>query len=187
MRSPTGQPQNMGKIVEMIQNAVTTGRLDVAEQLTGQRDDYLLSELVQSLYKEGYIALAKERLMQLDPRLLREPSPPFLDLCRIWAEICYDEGRYDEAAPIFEAIADRQPDYAAARFGAASCYLQQAIVNLERRIQLYHPPKSEQEKICKYLEDFHHALSLIQTSGWHTQWNPAQACHFPEKPTTLMH
>lgn len=77
MRSPTGQPQNMGKLVEMIQNAVTTGRLDVAEQLAGQTDLYLLSELVQSLYKEGYVTLAKERLLKIEPRILREPSPHF--------------------------------------------------------------------------------------------------------------
>ncbi|GJM82639.1 hypothetical protein HMSSN139_51350 [Paenibacillus sp. HMSSN-139] len=78
MRSPTGQPQNMGKLVEMIQTAVTAGRLDVAEQLAGQTDNYLLCELVQSLYKEGYVALAKERLMQMEARLLREPSPPII-------------------------------------------------------------------------------------------------------------
>ncbi|MDU2240475.1 MAG: tetratricopeptide repeat protein [Paenibacillus sp.] len=187
MRSPTGQPQNMGKLVEMIQTAVTAGRLDVAEQLAGQTDNYLLSELVQSLYKEGYVALAKERLMQMEPRLLREPSPPLLELSLIWAEICYDEGRYDEAAPIFETIAERHPDFAAARFGAASCYLQLAIANLKRRIQLYHPPKTEQEKICKYLDDFHHALNLIQTSGWHTEWNQTQVRHFPIKPATVLH
>lgn len=35
MRSPTGQPKNMGKLVEMIQNAVSTGQIDVAEQLAG--------------------------------------------------------------------------------------------------------------------------------------------------------
>ncbi|MDU4695163.1 MAG: tetratricopeptide repeat protein [Paenibacillus sp.] len=187
MRSPTGQPQNMGKLVEMIQNAVTTGRLDVAEQLAGQTDHYLLSELVQSLYKEGYVTLAKERLMQMEPQLLRNPSPPFLEISLIWAEICYDEKRYDEAAPIFEAIAEQNPDFAAARFGAASCYLQVAIANLERRIQLYHPPKAEQEKICKYLDDFHQALNLIQTSGWHTEWNAVQVRHFPAKPATLLH
>lgn len=77
MRSPTGQPKNMGKLVEMIQNAVSTGQIDVAEQLAGQMDNYLLSELIQSLYKEGYVALAKERLLQIEPRLLREPTPPF--------------------------------------------------------------------------------------------------------------
>lgn len=186
MRSPSGQPQNMGKIVEMIQNAVTAGRLDVADQLAGRTDNYLLGELVQSLYKEGYVALAKERLLQMEPRLLREPSPPFLKLGLIWAEICYDERRYDEAAPIFETIAERHPDFAAARFGAASCYLQLAIANLERRIQLYHPSKTEQAKICKYLDDFHQALNLIHTSGWHTQWNHAQVRNLPTKPATLL-
>jgi tetratricopeptide (TPR) repeat protein len=187
MRSPTGQPQNMGKLVEMIQNAVTTGRLDIAEQLAGQTDLYLLSELVQSLYKEGYVTLAKERLLKIEPRILREPSPPFLELSLIWAEICYDERRYDEAAPIFEEIAERHPDFAAARFGAASCYIQQAIVNLERRIQLYHPTKLEQEKICKYLDDFHQALRLIQTSGWHTEWNQGQNRQYPARSASLLH
>ncbi|MBW4838072.1 MAG: tetratricopeptide repeat protein [Paenibacillaceae bacterium] len=187
MRSPTGQPQNMGKLVEMIQNAVTAGRLEVAEQLAGQTDPYLLSELVQTLYKEGYVALAKERLLKLEPRLLREPSPPFLELSLIWAEICYDERRYDEAAPIFETIAERHPDFAGARFGAASCCLQQAIAKLERRIQLYHPTKTEQEKICKYLDDFHQALNLIQTSSWHTEWSPAQVRNFPARPASLLH
>lgn len=187
MRSPTGQLKNMGKLVEMIQNAVSTGRIDVAEQIAGQMDNYLLSELIQSLYKEGYVALAKERLLQIEPRLLREPTPPFLELSLIWAEICYDERNYEEAAPIFEALAEQNPDFAAARFGAASCYLQLAITNLERRIQLYHPPKYEQEKICKYLDDFHQALNLIQASGWHTKWSTTQVRHFPAKSSTRLH
>ncbi|MGG6309686.1 tetratricopeptide repeat protein [Paenibacillus macerans] len=187
MRSPTGQPQNMAKIVEMIQSAISSGRLDVAERLAGQNDLYLLSELVQSLYKEGYVDQAKEKLMQLDSVLLEKPLPPFLELGMIWAEICYDEERYAEAAPIFEAIAEQTPDLALARFGAASCYLQQTIANLQRRIQIYHPAKAEQDKIGKYLDDFHQALNIIQASGWHTQWTKEQVRHLPARTASLLH
>lgn len=187
MRSPTGQLQNMAKIVEMIQNAVSAGQPDTAEQLAGHNDLYLLSELVQSLYKQGYVSLAKERLMIMDPILRKKPAPPFLQLSYIWAEICYDEERYAEAGSIFEAIAEQNPDLASARFGAASCYLQEAIRNLQRRIQLYHPPKSEQEKISKYLEDLHHALGIIQAAGWHTRRTKEQVRNLPAQTESLLY
>ena len=186
MRSPIGQPQNMAKLVQVIQNSVVKGRIRFAVKLAGHSDIHLLSALVQSLYKEGYTALAKERIVLIDPETLSKPATPFLQLSYIWAEMCYDEGRYADAAAIFEAIAEQSGDLAAARFGAASCYLQQAMQNLQRRMEIYHPPEAEKIKIRKYLQDFNQALHIIQTSGWHTK--PAeQTGHKPARTATLQH
>lgn len=186
MCSPIGQPQNLAKVVQLIQNSVVKGRIRFAIKLAGQSDIHLLSALVLSLYQEGYTALAKKRIVLIDPETLSKPSPPFLQLSYIWAEMCYDERRYAEAAAIFEAIAEQSGDLAAARFGAASCYLQQAMQNLRRRMEIYHPLEAEKIKICKYLEDFNQALHIIQTSGWHT-YSSAKQTGQPARTATLQH
>ncbi|MEK3869442.1 MULTISPECIES: tetratricopeptide repeat protein [unclassified Paenibacillus] len=187
MRSPVGQPQNMAKMVQLIQNSVEKGRIQFADKIAGQSDIHLLSALVQSLYKAGYAELAKKRIALIDPETLSRPSPPFLELSYIWAEMRYDEGYYREAAAIFEAIAEQSGNLAAARFGAASCYLQEAMLNLRRRMEIYHPPEAERIKIRKYLEDFNQTLHIIQTSGWRTVSSAEQTEPRPARAATLLH
>ncbi|MFD1176277.1 tetratricopeptide repeat protein [Paenibacillus puldeungensis] len=187
MRGVVEQTQGINQKIELIQNAVLAGQIDQAELLAGENDMYLLSVLVQALYKEGYVTVAKERLSRMDSGLLKKPVRPFLELSYIWAEICYDEGRFAEAAPIFEEIASQSPVMASARYGAASCYLQEAMYNLQRRIELYHPPQAEQEKIYKYIRDYNQALHIIQASGWHTEWSSTQAQNLPLHKSILVH
>lgn len=179
MRVAMEQSQSITQKVELIQNAILAGQIDQAERVAGKNDMYLLNVLVQALYKEGYVTLAKDRLSRMDSSILVKPLRPFLELSYIWAEICYDEERFAEAAPIFEEIASHSPNMASARYGAASCYLREAMYNLQRRIELYRPPQAEQEKIYKYIKDYNQALHIIQASGWHTEWSPAQAQNLP--------
>lgn len=187
MRRAMEQTQDISQKVELIQNAVFSGQIDQAELLAGQNDMYLLSVLVQALYKEGYVTLAKERLSRMDSGLRNNPVQPFLELSFIWAEICYDEGHFAKAAPIFEKIASQSPAMASARYGAASCYLQEAMYNLQRRIELYRPPQAEQEKIYKYIKDYNQALHIIQASGWHTEWSSTQAQNLPLHKSIFVH
>lgn len=162
---PTPSP-SLHRLHELISEAVVAGQPELAGQFIHDSDPYEFSLFVQALYHAGYTLLAKEKLLKLKPSLLREPHPPYLELAFIWADICYEEERFSEAAPILEAIAEQNPDFAAARFGTAACHLRQAITHLERRVELYHPPQAEEEKIAKYIEECYHMLELIQHSDW---------------------
>lgn len=162
---PTPSP-SLHRLHELISEAVVAGQPELAGQFIHDSDPYEFSLFVQALYHADYTLLAKEKLLKLKPSLLREPHPPYLELAFIWADICYEEERFSEAAPILEAIAEQNPDFAAARFGTAACHLRQAITHLERRVELYHPPQAEEEKIAKYIEECYHMLELIQHSDW---------------------
>lgn len=163
------QSPSLDRLYELISETISTGQPELAGELIQESDPYEFSLFVQALYHAGYVLLAKERLLTLKPSLLQKPHAPYLELAFIWADICYEEGRFSEAAPILEAIAEQNPDFAAARFGTAACHLRQAITHLKRRVELYHPSKAEEKKIAKYIEECHAVLGLIQESGWRRQ------------------
>ncbi|WP_018751483.1 tetratricopeptide repeat protein [Paenibacillus sanguinis] len=173
MTGPTElqQPSSLDRLYEQISEAISADQPELAGQLIQDSDPYEFSLFVQALYLSGYTLLAKEKLLTLKTSLLRRPHAPYLELAFIWADICYEEGRFDEAAPILEAIAEQSPHFAAARFGAAACQLRQAIARLERRVKLYHPPQTEAEKIAKYIEQCHDMLELVQESDWRVCWS----------------
>lgn len=126
---------------------------------------------IQALYEEGRTEEARQLLSAYPSELWINPDPPYLNVAFIYAEICHDEGRYSEAAPIFEALAARCHDMAKARFGAASCYLQEAIELLQNRMEIYRIRYVERGKANRYLNDLTRALVLVQSTGWHTVWD----------------
>lgn len=180
-------------VADLIQRTVALGLLDLAEALVSKYpDNYHQSELIQSLYKQGYVSAAKEKLSSMHNLhlLFNETSCHMVNLTFISAEILHDEGRYSEAAEIFESLVVSQPDVARARFGAASCYLLEAMDNLMRRIAIYHPSEEDRMRIERYLNDITKSLQIITNSGWHTVWTPKQKLNLPDQgiqQPTLVH
>ncbi|GGH24985.1 tetratricopeptide repeat protein [Paenibacillus segetis] len=170
------------RVAELIHRTVALGLLDLAETLVNKYpDNYHQSELIQSLYKHGYVSTAKEKLTSFHKLLLNEKSCSVLNLNFISAEILHDEGRYSEAAEIFESLVISNPDMARARFGAASCYLLDAIDNLTGRITIYNPSEEDRMRIERYLSDITQSLQIITKSGWHTVWSLEQQRNLPDQ------
>ncbi|MDQ0088190.1 tetratricopeptide (TPR) repeat protein [Paenibacillus anaericanus] len=172
-------------LAELIQRTVSLGLLDIADTLLGGSPDiYLQSELIQALYEQGYVQEAKDKLSAYP---INENSNSMLNLTYISAEILYDEGQYSQATELFESLLQKSPEIARARFGAASCYLNEAMSNLLRRITLYHPAEEERTKIERYLNDITQSLQIIHSSGWHTEWSLEQQRNLPAQSVSLKH
>lgn len=180
-------------VVNLIQRTVALGLLNIAYSLVDKfPDNYHLSELIQSLYQQGYVTEAKKKLSSIHNLnfLFYDKSCSMLNLTFISAEILHDEGRFSEAAEIFESLVLNNPEMARARFGAASCYLFEAMDNLMRRIAIYHPSEEDRMRIERYLTDINQSLQIISNSGWHTVWTPEQQRNLPDhavQQSTLVH
>ncbi|MNI66182.1 hypothetical protein D3C73_1217300 [compost metagenome] len=171
----------------MIQ-AVQLGLIDTANTLAGDSDEYFKCLLIEALYNEGYISMVKEKFTHIDHSLLIAAKAPYRDIAYIYAEILHDEERYNEAAIIFETLAEETPFMAKARFAACSCYLHETMNFLLGRIELYHPGKQEQEKIEKYLNDITATLQIIHSTHWHTEWSLSQNRRsLSEMPASTLH
>ncbi|WP_435925152.1 tetratricopeptide repeat protein [Paenibacillus sp. DYY-L-2] len=157
-----------------IRRAVRMGKLDTASELANG-DVYHLCALIEELYVQGYVDASKAWLSRLDPLRLSEAKPPYREAAFIYAEIMHDEGRYDEAAAIFEKLADDSHYMSKARFGASSCYLHSTMNRLLGRLEIYRPGEEELIKIEKYLHDISAALQIIHRTNWHTVWNEEQS------------
>lgn len=173
-------------ISALIQRSVQLGLMDLADELTGGNDTYHLCDLIISLYAEGYVERAKSRLMQMNAALLSEAQPPFTRPAYILGEILHDEGRFEEAAVIFERLAEQFPDLAKARFAASSCYLHTTMNRLMGRIELYRPGEEEQLRIEKYLTDISEALNIVHSTNWHTSWSPFQTRNLPSQRSRVI-
>ncbi|MEF2964429.1 hypothetical protein V3851_01190 [Paenibacillus sp. M1] len=164
----------------VIRRAVGLGLLEAARKLAVEADNtYFWCEFIQSLYEEGYTEKAKAGLSGLDLSLLAGDRPSFRNVAFIFAEILHDEGRFEEAAPIFERLAEGSPEMARARFAACSCYLQTTMNHLLGRVELYRPGEEEQRKIEQYLNNITEALRIIDSTNWHTVWSVAQSRNLP--------
>lgn len=168
-----------------IRRAVRLGKLDNASELA-EGDIYHICALIHALYAEGYVETSKSWLSRIDPSLLCEAEPPFQEASFIYAEILHDEGKYDEAAVIFENLAERSHHMSSARFGASSCYLHSAMNRLLRRLEIYRPEEDELHKIEKYLHDISAALEIVHRTNWHTQWTEEQRMNIPQPLRTFM-
>lgn len=158
----------------LIDQAVKLGLPDLASKLASSGDDYMHGLLIEALYREGYIAAAKQHLSRLPDPLSLGSQSIFQQIAFISAELLHDEECYAEASRIFEILSKQAPEMAHARFGAASCYLHETMNNLFRRIELYHPSEQEKCKIDKYLDKIQQTLLIVHDSNWHTVWSPAQ-------------
>ncbi len=184
---PQNTADSITLIPGLIERSVQLGLLELAEELAGNQDTYHLCDLIQSLYAEGYVELAKSKLLKLNLSSLLEALPPYKQLAYIYGEVLHDEGRFDEAAPIFERLAEQFPDLAKARFAASSCYLHTTMNRLVGRLELYRPGEEEQNKIEKYLTDISEALHIIHGTNWHTTWSLAQSRNLPTPTSNVLH
>ncbi|GAA0135645.1 hypothetical protein YSY43_24850 [Paenibacillus sp. YSY-4.3] len=163
----------MYRLAALISLAVKLGYTETALMLAGFEVD-LQCLLIDALYQEGYAEEAKRHLSHLPDPLSLGSQQLFRNIAFISAEMLHDEGCYKEASRIFEALICLAPEMARARFGAASCYLHETMANLIKRIELYHPSEEERGKIDKYLDTLQQTLLTLESSNWHTSWNPVQ-------------
>lgn len=166
------------QVQPLIQAAILLGLIPVAHCLTStntyHHDDYIFL-----LYQEGYVELAKLELQRLGQGQLVEAGPAIRNASYVFAEILHDEGRFEEAAVIFENIAEQYPELAKARFGACSCYLLMAMNRLISRLELYRPDLEERSVIERYLDDIAQAMQIIHRTQWHTVWSTTQSRNLP--------
>lgn len=162
----------------LMETAVKMGVLPVASALASS-NDFLRDDYILVLYKEGYVELARLELDRIGKEKLSEDSTSHRHACYIYAEILHDDGHFEEAARIFERIAEQFPDMARARFGACSCYLHTVMNRLTRRIELYRPDWKEQSIIERHLDDISRALNIIYETKWHTVWSATQSRNLP--------
>ncbi|SDG06489.1 hypothetical protein SAMN04488542_1256 [Fontibacillus panacisegetis] len=187
----TCAPHELGQeimISDLILRSVQLGLLDVANTLAGDSDIHLQCILINALYGEGYISIVKEKIAPIDHSLLTSAKAPYREIAYIYAEILHDDERYNDAAIIFEALAEETPYMAKARYAACSCYLNETMNFLLARIELYHPGKDEQAKISKYLDDISTTLQIIHSTRWHTEWSLSQSKRsLSELPDSTLH
>ncbi|GAA0402598.1 tetratricopeptide repeat protein [Paenibacillus motobuensis] len=176
----TGVPEyNFFDRSELIQYSVSSGMLIAAAKLAGDSDPVLRCMLICSLYEQGYTELAEEHLLKIAHKLV-PPRTPYQEAARIYGEILYDQARYEEAAAIFTALAETCPSMASVRYASAACRLQEKVLRLRRRMELYHPDQDERLKIEKYIHGFLDMLAFIEQTHWHSKWNDKQRSHLPE-------
>lgn len=141
------------------------------ELLTAHRDEYLFSLYIQALYELGHRDLVKQQLLNYDPTNMinhNVRSHAYFQMLWIKAEICYDEGRYDDAIKLYEEITIHHPHVGQAKYALASCFLHETRHNLQQRISLYHPSPEEKMKIDKYIANLTESIEILNSTGWHT-------------------
>lgn len=168
----------LDQIQALMETAVKMGVLPVASALVAG-DEFLRDDYIYVLYKEGYVELAKSELEIIGKERLSKADVRYRHARYIYAEILHDEGDFEEAAGIFERLAEQFPDMAKARFGACSCYLHTVMNRLTGRIELYHPRGEEQIIIERHLDDISRALSIVYETKWHTVWSATQSRNLP--------
>lgn len=173
-------------IQSLMESAVKMGVLPVASALT-EMDDYLRDDYILALYKEGYVELARVELDLIGREHLGEKSTSYRHARYVYAEILHDEGSFDEAATVFEQLAEQFPDMARARFGACSCYLHAVMNRLTGRIKLYRPGQEELDRIQRHLDDIARALDIISKTKWHTVWTAAQSRNLFIPASQMLH
>lgn len=173
--------------LETAKTAIALGKIDEALAILSSPTPHEYNELVYTLYQQGYRELAANRIAEMDQLPLYERSQISLDLCFIAAEIQYDTGKYEEAAAIFEAIYSTDPNHSPARFGAASCYLQQTHQSLISKMESCVIGSETFMKIDRYLSNITRALQILNITQWHTEWTPAQQRNHQATSAAMLH
>lgn len=173
--------------LETAKTAIALGKVEEALAILSSPTEHEYHELIYTLYKQGYRELAALRIAELERLPLHDRSQISLELCFIAAEIQYDDGKYDKAASIFEAIYNTDPNHSASRFGAASCYLQQTRRSLISRLENSIVGSELFIKTERYLEKVTQALHIINITEWHTRWTPAQMRNHEAASPVVLH
>jgi tetratricopeptide (TPR) repeat protein len=173
--------------LETAKTAIALGKINEALAILASPTPDEYNELIYTLYKQGYRELAASRIAVMEQLPLNDRSQISLDLCFIAAEIEYDAGNYERAAAIFETIYGTDPNHSPARFGAASCYLQQTKKSLMGRLENTIVGNELFLKIEHHLDKISRALQILNITEWHTIWTPAQERNHAKGPAVLLH
>ncbi|MCJ8011155.1 tetratricopeptide repeat protein [Paenibacillus sp. KQZ6P-2] len=173
--------------LETAKTAIALGKIDEALTILSSPTTHEYNELVYTMYMQGYREQALLRISEMEQLPLYDRSQVSLELCFIAAEIQYDAGNYEEAASIFEAIYHTDPNHSAARFGAASSYLQRTRESLTAKLESSVVGSEVFIRIEHYLNNISHALQILNVTHWHTEWTPAQQRNHSAATTVLFH
>lgn len=173
--------------LETAKTAIALGKVEEALAILSSPTEHEYHELIYTLYKQGYRELAASRIAGMEQLPLYDRSQISLELCFIAAEIQYDEGNYETAASIFEAIYNTDPNHSASRFGAASCYLQQTKKSLMARLENTIVGSEHFLQIERYLNNITRALHILNITEWHTRWTPAQMRNHGASSAVMLH
>ncbi|PQP87834.1 MULTISPECIES: tetratricopeptide repeat protein [Paenibacillus] len=165
--------------LETAKSAIVLGMVDIGMSLQPEPSFHESSELIYTLYREGYIEQAKALLNKLEGIPTHERSQSSLELCFIAAEMLYDQGDFAKAAQLFESIYATDPSHSLARFAAASCFLEETRSSLDHRQERQVIGSELYFQIDEYLTNITLALQIIQSTSWHTVWTPAQRRNHP--------
>lgn len=124
---------------KVVQHAVKTGQLTLAEQLHElrammMRDHWgtaatLRREFASLLYRQGYTMVAANILIQCMTESELDAEGLF------WlGETLVSKGYHDQALSLFEQALEREPDMWQARAGAAVCYMQLAMEAIRQEL-----------------------------------------------------
>jgi tetratricopeptide (TPR) repeat protein len=163
-------------IPDLLERSIQLGQPETANRLAGLCPDLPL-KLAKLLFREGYILLAADILIQLAAKQQLD-TEGFATL----AEIVYDKGHFSQAAEMFEQILAVEPQHNTARIGAALCYLQLGRAVAQDSLMLAPGHGAWQSDLHK----LDHAIGLLNRMSWRTSWSAAQrrrfhvqAVHFP--------
>ncbi|MDR9852665.1 hypothetical protein RJP21_03490 [Paenibacillus sp. VCA1] len=173
--------------LETAKTAIALGKVDEALAILSSPTEHEYNELIYTLYKQGYRELAASRISEMECLPLYDRSQISLDLCFIAAEIEYDKGNFEQAASIFEAIYTTDPNHSTARFGAASCCLQQTKASLMARLENTIVGTDLFHQIERYLDNISRALHILNITDWHTRWTPAQMRNHGAASAVVLH
>lgn len=165
--------------IEWADIAVSLGMIDAAEELLSEYGDHAYYALICLLYQEGYKSLAAAKIHALEELPLQDPGVYSTDLIFVAAERLYDQGSYEESAELFAQLRSHRPSFAAARFGEAACYLQSTLISLSGRLERVYASAEARTEIEAYLGKINAALHVVESTGWHTSWSPAQQRNDP--------
>jgi tetratricopeptide (TPR) repeat protein len=132
-------PQAQLVAEKVVQQAIKTGQLTLAEQLHELRALMMREhrgtpvtvrrELASLLYRHGYTMVAANILIHCMTESDLDAEGLF------WlGETLFAKGYYDQALSLFEQALEREPDLRHARAGAAVCYLQIAMEALRQEL-----------------------------------------------------
>lgn len=173
--------------LETAKTAIALGKIDEALSILSSPTTHEFNELIYTLYTQGYRELAAKQIAEMEQLPLHDRSQISLELCFIAAEIQYDAGNYEQAASIFESIYHTDANHSAARFGAASCYLQQTKSSLTRKLEQCIIGSELFSNIEHHLDSISRALQILTITQWHTEWTPSQQRNHQATSPALFH
>lgn len=166
--SPVEDPFFPELLQHLIERAVQLRLIRLAGKLSQLTPDLPLF-LAARLYRQGYVLLSADALLQLMGENRLDDEGIY-----ILAEILHDKGHFAQAASLFEQVPSNSPLHERASTGAALCYLQLAQEALRQGLQRFpdHPPfQTDLQRIAS-------SIRLLNGTRWHTTWCGAERRNF---------